>query len=826
VLWPWGFTYSVPPNGTALQTLGRKFAYYNDYWPQQAIGLYTTDGTTDDFAYGELGLAAYCFELGTAFFQSCSTFESTILPDNMPALLYAAKVARTPYMTPAGPDALDLAAVPGGVAPGEPVQLAATIDDTNYNNDNGAEPVQNIVAAEYYVDVPPWVTTTVPIPYPMSAVDGAFNETVEEVEATIDTAGLSQGRHIIFVRGQDAASNWGAISAVFLYVIDPVVAPVIEGFVRDASTNAPLAATVTADPFQDDTDPASGYYSMMVISDTYDVSAVAPGYAISTAIGVEALDYQTVQQDFYLYPICEVFADDVESGNQGWTAQGNWAITTEASHSPSHSWTDSPGYEYGNNWNYSLISPVFDLSDYTGVTLSFWHIYDLEDGYDYGYVEVSTDGGATWSAVEAYNGENPYPTWAQDTLSLPALDGQANARLRFRLDTDVYVTEDGWHIDDIVLSGGGPGCAPSIAPTAEFTSNSPVQLGETMVFTNLTTGTLPIDYWWDFGDGVGTSTESDPEYTYLTTGTFTVTLVATNTLGSDSVDHAVVVLPVECIDLSEIAIAGDVMGEPGTYTFTTSYEPPDATPPITYTWDNGDGTATSVRTLGVGTHTLAVTATNCADALVTDTHTIVISEPAVCTDVTGVNLTLVNPGTIYTDTLVELSADVAPDDASKPYTYTVDYGDGTVPVTGDSSDDPLVLTYTYDTTGTYEIGIAVWNCEMAPEEAVTDTLTLTVREAGVCVDLSRITILGETAGLAGTYTFTTSFDPPDASPPISYTWDNGDTGSVSVRALDVGTHTLVVTATNCADALVTDTHTIVIGEPGFYVYLPLVMKDR
>jgi hypothetical protein len=318
----------------------------------------------------------------------------------------------------------------------------------------------------------------------------------------------------------------------------------------------------------------------------------------------------------------------------------------------------------------------------------------------------------------------------------------------------------------------------------------------------------------------------DREHTYLTTGTFTVTLVATNTLGSDSVDHAVVVLPVECIDLSEIAIAGDVMGEPGTYTFTTSYEPPDATPPITYTWDNGDGTATSVRTLGVGTHTLAVTATNCADALVTDTHTIVISEPAVCTDVTGVNLTLVNPGTIYTDTLVELSADVAPDDASKPYTYTVDYGDGTVPVTGDSSDDPLVLTYTYDTTGTYEIGIAVWNCEMAPEEAVTDTLTLTVREAGVCVDLSRITILGETAGLAGTYTFTTSFDPPDASPPISYTWDNGDTGSVSVRALDVGTHTLVVTATNCADALVTDTHTIVIGEPGFYVYLPLVMKDR
>jgi hypothetical protein len=145
---------------------------------------------------------------------------------------------------------------------------------------------------------------------------------------------------------------------------------------------------------------------------------------------------------------------------------------------------------------------------------------------------------------------------------------------------------------------------------------------------------------------------------------------------------------------------------------------------------------------------------------------------------------------------------------------------------GNSSDDPLVLTYTYDTTGTYEIAIAAWNCDMAPEEAVTDTLTLTVREAGVCVDLSGITILGETAGLAGIYTFTTSYEPVDASLPISYTWDNGDASAFSVRALDVGTHTLVVTATNCADAVVTDTHTIVIGEPGFYIYLPLVMKDR
>jgi len=223
VLWPWGFTHTPAPNSVALQTLGRKLACFNGYTPDQAVGLYLTDGTTDDFAYGDLGLAAYTFELGTAFFQDCSTFENTILPGNLPALLYAAKVSRTPYLTPSGPDALDLAVEPNKAVPGEPVQLTATINDTRYNCSNGVEPAQSIVAAEYYVDVPPWVASPQPAPYPMAAIDGSFDQQIERVGTTVDTAGLGNGRHIVFVRGRDANGNWGAFSAVFLYqVVKPV----------------------------------------------------------------------------------------------------------------------------------------------------------------------------------------------------------------------------------------------------------------------------------------------------------------------------------------------------------------------------------------------------------------------------------------------------------------------------------------------------------------------------------------------------------------------------------------------------------------------------
>jgi hypothetical protein len=151
VLWPWGSTDDPAPNASQLQTLGRKFAYWNGYSPEQAIGLYPTDGTSDEHAYGALGVASYCFEIGTTFFQPCKTFESFVLPDNMPALLYAAKVVRTPYITPSGPDATDVALNPDAVTPGTLVTLSATIDDTRYKRVSGneeQEPSQIIVAAE------------------------------------------------------------------------------------------------------------------------------------------------------------------------------------------------------------------------------------------------------------------------------------------------------------------------------------------------------------------------------------------------------------------------------------------------------------------------------------------------------------------------------------------------------------------------------------------------------------------------------------------------------------------------------------------------------
>jgi hypothetical protein len=216
VLWPWGWTTTHAPNYTQLQTLGRKLAYFNSYTPQQAYQLYETTGTSDDWAYGTMGVAAYTFEMGTSFFQDCSTFESTIYPNNRNALLYAFKAARHPYMDPLGPESLSVIAAPDSVQPGTPVTLDAIANDTLYRTTNPTEPTQNIAAAQYTIDDPSWITGTTA--YAMTVDDGSFDGKIEDVSATVDTSCLAPGKHTLFVESRDANNNWGVPGAVFLTV--------------------------------------------------------------------------------------------------------------------------------------------------------------------------------------------------------------------------------------------------------------------------------------------------------------------------------------------------------------------------------------------------------------------------------------------------------------------------------------------------------------------------------------------------------------------------------------------------------------------------------
>ncbi len=206
VLWPWGSRSSAAPNKMGLQAIGDKFATFNGYQScQSGPCLYHTSGATDDWAYGVLGIPAYTFEIGNQFMPPFSEIENRQWPDNGPALLYAAKIARTPYMIVRGP-VVNQPAVSGD---NPLLTLTATVDDTN-NGD------QRVVAAVATIDTPPWVAGVGKIA--LQATDGEFDSKVEAVTGSISTAGLSPGWHMAFVQGQDMGGNWGAVSAAFFEV--------------------------------------------------------------------------------------------------------------------------------------------------------------------------------------------------------------------------------------------------------------------------------------------------------------------------------------------------------------------------------------------------------------------------------------------------------------------------------------------------------------------------------------------------------------------------------------------------------------------------------
>jgi carboxypeptidase T len=221
VLWPYGERAKPAPNGPAMEEMGRRLAYFNDYMPMQSIGLYPTDGTTNSVSYGELGVPHFTIELGeTSFFESCSVYESKVKPDNLQALRYAAKVVRTPYVTPGGPDVTEVKlsdnAADKAVPAGTKVKLTAATTDLRFNNNNGSAATQNITQAEYYLDTPPWQSGANAMA--LKAADGSFDSKTEDAAGTIDTAGLASGKHLVFVRARDASNTWGPITASFLRI--------------------------------------------------------------------------------------------------------------------------------------------------------------------------------------------------------------------------------------------------------------------------------------------------------------------------------------------------------------------------------------------------------------------------------------------------------------------------------------------------------------------------------------------------------------------------------------------------------------------------------
>src|SRR5204863_211137 len=168
-------------------------------WPPTASSHFGVDNNRNfPFHWGCCNGQSFLPSFACIDSPGCGSSQG-IWPENRGMLLYLAKIARTPYLTSHGPDANTVVTNPASVPQGVPSQLTAS---TNFAWSNNAFN-QNVGAAEYYIDMPPWAGGTA-IP-----MNGTFTSPTVAVDATINTASLSVGRHVIFVRGRGVSEFQG-----------------------------------------------------------------------------------------------------------------------------------------------------------------------------------------------------------------------------------------------------------------------------------------------------------------------------------------------------------------------------------------------------------------------------------------------------------------------------------------------------------------------------------------------------------------------------------------------------------------------------------------
>lgn len=262
-----------------------------------------------------------------------------------------------------------------------------------------------------------------------------------------------------------------------------------------------------------------------------------------------------------------------------------------------------------------MVTPAIDLSSATGTLQMDFNVAYARYSATYTdtlKVGISVDCGSTWTNLYVKGGTTlatvadmtsaftPTSTqWRAESIDLTSYAGLSSVQFRFE-------NLSGWgnnlYVDDINIYSN-----VVVPPVADFTGlPTSICAGETVTFTNASTGATT--YSWTLSGGTpSTSSSANPTVTYNTAGTYNVTLVATNSAGSDTEVKTSYIVVNPLPPTPTIGIAGSVL----TATPSTGY---------TYQWFlNGTpitgATSSSYTVTSAGTYTVEITDTNGCSSL-------------------------------------------------------------------------------------------------------------------------------------------------------------------------------------------------------------------
>ena len=226
----------------------------------------------------------------------------------------------------------------------------------------------------------------------------------------------------------------------------------------------------------------------------------------------------------------------------GYTYSGTLSYTYNSPDLSQFVYVNSDAGGIGSTTASKLISPTFSLVGYTGATLTFQHAYQYYTSSDIAEVDISTDGGTTWTTLNNYGGAagvtvGTSTAFASASFSLAAYLGNANCKIRF-----YYSSPWGWWwaLDNVAITGtGATVSAPTWTPSTNLFKNAaltvPYVTGDTasVVYVHPTTisSSTVVDY---IATLAGTCPGSDTSVVTINPGVPAITGTTTICIGTSS----------------------------------------------------------------------------------------------------------------------------------------------------------------------------------------------------------------------------------------------------------------------------------------------------
>ena len=157
-----------------------------------------------------------------------------------------------------------------------------------------------------------------------------------------------------------------------------------------------------------------------------------------------------------------------DSENPTWAFGQPAGLVINNAASGQNAWVTNLEGNYNNQEFSYLVSPCLDFTSLTeDPRIAFSINFDSESCCDEGWVEVSIDGGDTWSKVgtsgtgvnwyndatnQWWDGDGGFSGWAAAFNTLDGTAGESDVRVRFVFSTDFSVVREGFGIDDVFIS--------------------------------------------------------------------------------------------------------------------------------------------------------------------------------------------------------------------------------------------------------------------------------------------------------------------------------------------------------------------------------------